>query len=335
MGHLYGQLSQNERLEIYHFNRQGLSIREIGRRLTRAASTISREIRRNSRVRKRWSGGYCPVRADRLSKRRRQFDKSRFKLVRQPGLQCFVRDHLAMGWSPEQISGWLAQKHGARIISHESIYRYIYYRRAQKDYLFRLLPRKKSRRGKKHRAGQRVSGQFPRYTALKERPGPANTRTQAGHWEIDMMQFSKAGQSLLMSCERTSRFIMASKQMGLKSTQIADELVKRFANIAPNLRRSATFDNGTEFWQHYRLIDEHNMQTYFCQPRCPWEKGSVENAIGRLRRSLPRKTDATTLTKKNLKEIIDAYNNTPRKCLDFKTPKEVYTKLKQTVALQS
>lgn len=334
MGHLYGQLSQNERLEIYHFNKQGLSIRAIGRCLARAASTISREIRRNSRVRAQWPGGYCPVRAHRLSKRRRQFDKSRFKLVRQPDLQCFVRDHLAMGWSPEQISGWLARRHGACIISHESIYRYIYYRRVQKDYLYRLLPRKKSRRGKMRKAGQRACGQFPHYTPLTARPEPANTRKQAGHWEIDMMLFSKQGQSLLMSCERQSRFIMASKQQGLKSADIAAALVQRFANIAPKLRRSATFDNGTEFWQHYRLIDEHDMQTYFCKPKCPWEKGSVENAIGRIRRRLPRKTDATTLTHKNLKEIIDAYNNTPRKCLDFQTPREVYTKLK-TVALQT
>lgn len=335
MGHLYGQLSQNERLEIYHFCRQGLSIRAIGRRLMRAASTISREIKRNSQVRKRWPGGYCPVRAHKLTKRRRRFDKSRFKLVRQPDLQRFVREHLAMGWSPEQISGWLARQYGARMISHVTIYRYIYYRCAQKDYLFQLLPRKKSRRGKMRKAGQRVCGKFPQYTALAERPEPANTRKQAGHWEIDMMQFSKAGQSLLMSCERTSRFIMASKQTGLKSADIAAALVKRFTKITPGLRRSATFDNGTEFWQHYRLIDEHDMQTYFCQPRCPWEKGSVENAIGRLRRRLPRKTNTENLTPKTLKEIIDAYNNTPRKCLDFQTPNEVYTKLKQTVALQT
>ena len=241
MGHLYGQLSQNERLEIYHFNRLGLSIREIGRRLARAASTISREIQRNSQIRAQWPGGYCAVRAHRLSKRRRQFEcvacllyKSRFKLVRQPNLQRFVREHLAMGWSPEQISGWLARRYGERIISHEPIYRYIYYRSIQKDYLYRLLPRKKAKRGKKHRAGQRACGQFPRYTALTERPEPANTRKQAGHWEIDMMQFSKAGQSLLMSCERQSRFIMASKQQGLKSVDIAATLVKRFANIAPN-----------------------------------------------------------------------------------------------------
>ncbi|MBL1430284.1 MAG: IS30 family transposase [Robiginitomaculum sp.] len=334
MGYIYGQLSQNERLEIYHFNRQGLSIRAIGRRLYRAASTISREIVRNSHVRKQWAGGYCPVRAHRLTRLRRVMDKSRFKLVRQPELQTFVRNHLAMGWSPEQISGRLARDHGVRIISHESIYRYIYYRRAQKDYLFRLLPRKKSRRGKMRGAGQRVCGQFLQYTAVCERPEPANTRKQAGHWEIDMMQFSKPRQSLLMSCERQSRYIMASKQTGLKSADIAQTLVKRFAHIPLDLRRSATFDNGTEFWQHYRLIEEHNMQTYFCKPRCPWEKGSVENAIGRLRRYLPRKTDTTKLTKQSLKEIINAYNNTPRQCLDYQTPNEVYTKLK-TVALQT
>ena len=152
MGQCYGQLSLEERVEIYRLHAGGRSQNEIASALDRAPSTISRELRRNSRPTKVWNGGYEPVRAQQLAERRRRWD-GRFKLARQTDLRNCVGESLAMGHSPEQIAGRLAQEHGRVIISHESIYRFIYHRAAQKDCWHRLLPRHKRRRGRRRRPG--------------------------------------------------------------------------------------------------------------------------------------------------------------------------------------
>jgi len=127
MGQCYGQLSLEERVEIYRLHAGGKSQNQIASALYRAPSTINRELRRNSRPTKVWRGGYEPVRAQQLAERRRRQD-GRFKLARQPDLRDCVGKSLAMGHSPEQIAGRLALEHGRVIISHESIYRFIYHR---------------------------------------------------------------------------------------------------------------------------------------------------------------------------------------------------------------
>src|SRR3977135_4438110 len=129
MGQCYGQLSLEERIEIYRLHATGRYQNHIASALDRSPSTISRELRRNSRPSKVWTGGYQPVRAQHLAERRRRMD-GRFKLARRSHLQGLVKDRLAMGHSPEQIAGRLALEHGRVIISHESIYRFIYHRSA-------------------------------------------------------------------------------------------------------------------------------------------------------------------------------------------------------------
>src|SRR5229473_4694744 len=152
MGKCYGQLSLEERVEIYRLHAVGTSQNKIAAALDRAPSTIGRELQRNSRPTKVRVGGYDPVRAQQLAERRRRQD-GRFKLARQPDLRHRVGKSLAMGHSPEQIAGRLALEHGRVIISHESIYRFIYHRTAQKDYWHRLLPRQKRTRGRHRRPG--------------------------------------------------------------------------------------------------------------------------------------------------------------------------------------
>ena len=140
MGQSYEHLRLRERVEIELWRRAGCSLRWIGRRLGRSASTISRELRRNARPTKQWRATYAGERAHALAKRRRRWD-ARFKLARQPDLCALVRQSLAMGHSPEQIAGRLTREQGRRIISHASIDRFIYHRSAQKDHWHRLLPR--------------------------------------------------------------------------------------------------------------------------------------------------------------------------------------------------
>ena len=334
MGEHYGQLSLEERIEIYRLHAGGKSLTAIARQLGRVASTVSRELKRNSMKTKAWPGGYEPVRAQHLAERRRRWD-CRFKLERQSDLRDLVKTRLAMGWSPEQIAGRLTREHGRTLISHESIYRFVYHRSAQKDYWHRLLPRAKHRRGRYIRQGGSMIDIIKHRRTLNERPAEADDRMAPGHWEADFMLFVQYGQSLLIAHERSSRFTLVRQPPDRKALRTANELFDMIGNLSPNLRRSITFDNGPEFALHHQLADKAGIQTFFCDVRSPWQKGGVENAIGRLRRNLPRKTNLDTIHPDAVTCAIERYNNTPRKCLDFLTPAEAFFRFQSNVALQT
>ena len=333
MGQCYGQLSLDERIEIYRLRASGKSMQGIALGLGRAVSTISREIRRNSLATKVWPGGYAPTRAQDLTERRRRWD-GRFKLARQPDLRDLVRDRLAMGHSPEQIAGRLTLEHGHIVISYESIYRFVYHRAGQKDYWYRLLPRRKSRRGRLGKRGGSAARTIKFRRSISERAAEVADRATPGHWEADFMLFAQPGQGLLVAHERQSRFTILDHPLDRKAERTAKRLIKLLRPIPPWLRKTLTIDNGTEFALHYHLPEQLRLQTYFCDTHSPWQKGGVENAIGRLRRSLPRNTKLAGFSSRQIARIISAYNSTPRKCLDFKTPAEAFSLLKSTVALQ-
>jgi len=334
MGTYYSQLCLTERIEIDRLRRERKSLRAIASALARAPSTISRELHRNSKPTKAWLGGYRPERADALAGRRRHWD-CRFKLARRPDLRHWVHDRLAMGWSPEQIAGRLALEKGGTVISHESIYRYIYHRSAQKDYWHRLLPRAKHRRGRLGRRGGSPVDRIKHRVPIDARPPEANDRRQAGHWEADLMLFRRYGQAVLVTHERRSRFTRVTRQPNKAAKPVLESLIDQFSQLPQALRRSVTFDNGTEFAFHYQLQDGLAMNTFFCDPHAPWQKGGVENAISRLRRRLPRKSDLAKISQPQIDLMVHTYNNTPRKCLLFRTPQEVFRDLIKTVALQT
>ena len=334
MGEHYGQLGLEERIEIYRLHAGGKSLRSIGSMLGRSPSTIKRELQRNGRRIGVWKGGYDPVRADHLARWRRRRDK-RHKLARQPDLRELVRNSLAMGMSPEQIAGRLTLEHGHTVISHESIYRYVYHRSAAKDYWHKLLPGRKSRRGRFGIRGGSPALLMQRRRPIAERAAEAADRLVPGHWEADYMLFSKSGQALLVLHERTARYTLLARPPDRKAASTAEHLARLLKPIAPALRKSLTIDNGTEFALHYRLTDQLGIDTFFCDTHSPWQKGGIENAIGRLRRRLPRKTDLDTLSYQELAVVLRAYNHSPRKCLDFQTPAEAFSKLQPTVALQT
>lgn len=334
MGRRYEQLSLRERVRIELWRNEGRSLRWIGDALGRSASTISRELVRNSQRSRRWPGGYDGERADGLAARRRGRDK-RFKLIRQPDLRALVRDGLAMGRSPEQIAGRLAREHGRMLISHESIYRFIYHRSNQKDYWHRLLPRRKSRRGRLRMRGGSPARLMRRRRSIALRPVEARDRTVPGHLEADLMAFSRHGQYLLVTLERTTRAISLTRLRDKTAATVRRHLSDQLATMPRALRRSLTFDNGTEFALHYKLSCKLELGTFFCDAHAPWQKGSIENAIGRIRSRLPRQTDLNTISDHQLQQIVDDYNATPRKCLAFRTPQELKSEIINRVALQT
>ena len=314
----YDQLSLEDRCSIAHLHSQGRSIRQIAADLDRSPSTVSRELRRNTGR----EVGYKPAYADEQTKARRWKGS---RLERDATLRDEVLGCLRKGWSPEQVCGWLARQHGRRMISPESIYRFIAAQIARhKDYRWRhYLPRGKSKRGLRGRKGGSSVHHIQARVPIAERPVAVEDRSIRGHWEADLMMFAKYGQAILTLHERSSRLLIAARPPGKSSAPIARMIANLLVPLPRALRRTVTFDNGTEFARHYEL-HSHDIDTYFCDPYAPWQKGGVENAIGRMRRALPRKADLALLTPQKLRDCIQAYNNTPRKCLDWHTPAEIF-----------
>lgn len=323
MGKSYEHLSKAERVEIYRWHASGKSARWIGDALGRHHSTIARELERNSKATKQWPGGYDPLRADDLVQRRRK-RQGRFKLARQPALRRFVRDKLAMGWSPEAIAGRLALRKSSMRISHEAIYRFIYFRSAQKDYWHRLLPQRKHRRGWLGRQGGSPVEHIKDRVSIVKRPARVHKRRQPGHWEADIMGFSRAGQNLLVALERTSRYVLIAKTASRQAAIVHARLRSWFRKLPLHLRRSLTQDNGTEFAHHHKLGASLGIRTFFCDPHSPWQKGGIENVNGRLRRDLPRRINLDQLSKAQINAIQRRHNAIPRKCLGFRTSHEVF-----------
>ena len=334
MGSCYGQLSLEERIEIYRLHADGKSQNKIAAALGRAPSTIGRELQRNSARSRAWPGGYDPVRAQQLAERRRRWD-GRFKLARQASLRALVGKSLAMGHSPEQIAGRLARKHGRVIISHESIYRFIYHRTAQKDYWHRLLPCRKLKRGRRRRPGGSPASFIKHRRPISDRPAEVEDRAAPGHWEADFMLFARYGQGLLFLHERKTRFNIVRRTADRTAVLTARTIARQLKRLPKPMRQTISFDNGTEFAEHHRLHQSLEVQTFFCDPHSPWQKGGIENSIGRFRRPMPRKTDINSISPAQLRRLVERLNNTPRKCLDFKTPAEAFSELKSTVALQT
>ena len=321
MGRRYKQLSLEERCEIAGLQAEGRTIRQIAADLDRPPSTISRELKRNRGT----EVGYKPSYAHEQTKARRWAGS---RLEREPDLRRAVLKRLACGWSPEQVAGRLALEAGHPVISYESIYRFIYRQITRtKDYSWRhYLPRGKSKRGCRGRRGGSsaifIKGRIP----VSKRSAAANRRKVSGHWEADLMMFSKRGHAVLTVHERKCRILFATRRRNKAAKPIARRLGALFEKLPKRLRRTVTFDNGTEFAHHHEL-HRFAIKTFFCDPHAPWQKGGIENAIGRMRRFLPRKTDLATLSIRQFNALVSAYNNTPRKCLDFSTPAEAFSKM--------
>lgn len=316
MGQQYAQVTIEERCEIARLRASGVSIRQIAAALDRSPSTIAREMKRNASQK----GHYLPRFADQQSRARRWTGS---KLDRDGKLRESVLLGLAQGWSPEQVAGRLARDTGAPVISYETIYRFIYAQTDRtKDYSWRrLLPRRKFKRGHRRRKRSSSATFIASRRPVSERPEQANDRETPGHWEADLMLFKTYGQAVLTLHERHSRLLIAVRPSSKAADPIAKAMRKILTPLPEPWRQTITFDNGTEFARHHQL-HKLNIQTFFCDTYSPWQKGGIENAIGRMRRTLPRKTDLATLPKDRFINLIQAYNNTPRKCLNYQTPAE-------------
>jgi IS30 family transposase len=307
-------LTLDERERLAALKAEGLSLRAIAARLGRAASTVSRELRRNALPR----GGYLPVHAEGCYLERRQRPAV---LERDAKLGRFVRERLLEGWTPEQVAGWLkrGEERGLPAVSTETIYAFLHRPGQKAEKLWKLLPRGRARRGRR-RARQPRSAIAER-RSIHDRPEDVQAREDAGHWEGDLL-ICRRTRPVLVLKERKTRFVLAARLAGKSAAETVAVLMAVFRRLDPRLRASVTFD--TAFARHGLLASACSMATWFCDAYASWQKGAVENANGRLRRDLPRDLDA--LGDAELQGIVLSHNLTPRKCLGFLTPLQALLK---------
>ena len=320
MGQRYRQLDSSERDEISRLSAAGCSIRQIAAALDRAPSSVARELKRNG-----GKAGYGPGYAGQQARARRWTGS---KLERNDSLREQVLTQLIQGWSPEQIVGRSRRSDGKALIGVETIYRFVYVQIARhNDFTWRkYLPRAKSRRGWRPPRGGSPALHMSHRRPIQDRPADVDDRLTPGHWEADLMAFARYGQNVLMLHERTSRALIGARLPSKEAEPVARAIADTLLALPEPLRQTLTFDNGTEFARHYQL-NADGIATYFCDPHAPWQKGGIENAIGRMRRFLPRKTDLASLDNCRFNLCLAAYNNTPRKCLDWITPAEAFSQL--------
>lgn len=314
----YKQLNIHERELLSILRGKGKSLREIAKILKRNPSTLSRELQRNSpEIRKSY---YLPHRAQARCESRNRSSRSHARL-KNPKVWTLVRRKLKQGWSPEIIAGWLKDQHPEIFASHETIYQWIY--RHERRWIASLvrshrrrLPRGHSHRHRKLHVPERVS--------IKERPESILARRRIGHWEADTMTSRKSLQALQVTVERKSRISKLTKLDRKISRHMSVALNRRLSRYPKKARLTITYDNGPENHEHMRTNRVLGTRSYFCEPFHSYEKGTVENTIGLVRRFFPKKTDFATISKNRIKKVEYWLNHRPRKCLGFKTPADVF-----------
>lgn len=319
----YTHLTEHERYVIYHLTLCKLSDREIGRRLGRCHTTIAREVKRNGPNHR---GVYWNVAAHQTAMERRRKPRHARRRSNQR-LVAYVESGLRARWSPETIVGRMRVDHPTREkmrISAECIYAWIYRDARSGGDLYRCLRRKRRFRRKQRRygSGRRfIAGRI----SIAERPAVVEKRKRFGDWEGDTVEGGKQSGFIVTHVERKSRYLIAAKLPDKRSQPLAERTVRAFADIPQSLKKTLTFDNGSEF-AAFRLIEEQaGFKVYFANPYAAWERGTNENTNGLLRDYFAKGSDFSQITDTKLAEVVARLNNRPRKCLGYRTPHEVFT----------
>ncbi len=318
----YKHLTDYERYIIHHLNLFRLSNAEIARQLGRSPSTISRELRRNANS----MGQYLPEHAQQLTRQRRQ-EAAHRRRTGDAALMAHVEAKLKVKWSPEEIAGRLRTKPPVNLkgktISHATIYRWIWGDRQRAERL-RTYLRVAYKKRRKVYGKPSKRGQIPNRVSIEERPAIVEERQRLGDWEGDTIVGKGRSGYVMTNVDRASRYIVARKLDRATGQAVSDAMYQAMRRMPPEKRKTETVDNGREFSQHETIARKLKMSVYFAHPYSSWERGTNENTNGLLRQYLPKSRDFKTLTSRELARYICQLNNRPRKCLNYKTPNEVF-----------
>lgn len=318
-------LSSSERDKITILQGEGLSIRKIAKELGRSPSTISRELNRTEAI--YYRGKYIGSQTDKLVQLKwKESHKRENPYLSLRWVQDFIKNKLHYGYSPAIISHLLKENHGISI-SHETIYIYIY---SPKRKLWHLLLRRPF--GRKTRTPGRFSYRgtgknIPNRVDIDLRMSTANARTEIGHFEADTIESKrvrgKQSSCLTVLVDRLSRKVIIKKTASKTSKKTAKSIIKALKPYK-NTIKSITYDNGCEFTMHEKINKTLNIKSYFCKPYASYEKGTVENINGIIRRFFPKGTDFDTITEEEIAYVENWINNRPMKILNYMTPNKVF-----------
>jgi len=323
----YRHLSADERETVSLGLARGHSLRTMASVLGRSPSTVSREVARNvTRGRP-----YRACTAHTLATGRACQPRRSRKLL-DPWLWQCVRTQLAEGCSPEQIAGRLRRAYPADMGKHlstETIYAGLYVLprgTLRSELLAALRQARKTRRPRARGTDRR--GQLPNMTPIAERPDEVAARTVPGHWEGDLLKGARNKSAVGTLVERTTRLVILARMAGTDATSARQGFTKKLRHVPAALRKTLTYDRGKEMAEHEQLAQRLAIQIFFADPHSPWQRGTNENTNGLLRQYLPKGTDLSGYTQRELNVIAYRLNTRPRKCLDFATPLEVYAQLR-------
>ena len=307
-----------ERQMLEYWLRSKMSLRDIGKAMRRAHTILSREIARNG------NGDRNKYRADVAQRmfETRQHKQRKGKLDKYPELKESVLAGLKKEWSPDVIAGKIKRENLKQTISHESIYHYIYEKGGRFEGWYKYLRHAQPKRHKLHSRKKCKIG-IPERKSIHLRPEYIDQRKRYGDWESDSVLFSKQKTILSVQSERKSKLIRIHKAQNKSAEETRNALVKTAESVPKEIFLSITFDNGTEGVKHTEIKKEYGVDTYFCDPFASWQKGGVENANKMIRYYLPRRTDLSKLTDRDIYEIQEKLNDRPRKCLNYKSPNEI------------
>jgi IS30 family transposase len=321
-------LTPGDREDISRGIASGVSIRQIAAAITRSPSTVSREIGRN--------GGRHLYRASEAEDRAWE-QGQRPKpclLATHERLRQAVAARLQLEWSPEQISGWLKVMFpgdASMRVSHETIYQSLFIQARgvlKKELISHLRHRKAMRRSKHASTEGQPRGQIIDAVSIRERPAEIADRAVPGHWEGDLMTGSQ-NTHIATLVERATRFTMLVKVRGKDTNSVIAGITREVRRLPQKLRRTLTWDRGSELAQHKRFTVATDVKVYFCDPQSPWQRGTNENTNGLLRQYFPKGTELAQYSQADLNKIALRLNQRPRKTLGFQTPA---AKLAQAVA---
>jgi IS30 family transposase len=314
-------LSEDERVRIADLRRAGEGVRAIARELGRDPATVSRELRRNADP---TSSAYRPHTAQRLAEQRRARPKTG-KLVADGELREFVEGRLKRRWSPEQIAQALRSEFPGQPERHvvtETIYQAVY--RPDLGGLCRELPkalRTGRLRRRPHRRSEERRGRLPNMTMIDQRSDEVADRKVAGHWEGDLITGEENRSAIGTLVERLSRYTILLYLPGRHTADaVRDAVIDALKDLPPHLRRSLTWDQGSEMALHGEIAAALGMPVYFCQKASPWQRPSNENTNGLLRQYFPKGTNLHDHDADRLAFVADELNTRPRKTLSWQTP---------------
>lgn len=318
MSHHHLSLYEREQLALLRV--KGVSFREIGRVLNRDHTTISREYGSKAK----YGRVYVPCKAQEKAEKVATFQRTKAPL-KNPLVFLYVRQKLRnKKWSPETIAGRLPIDLPGQSIHFETIYRYVYdHRKTWGMRLWQHLTKHRQRRLKKD--GRKVKTvQYLRALPLENRPVEVQDRKVVGHWETDNLGGKVSDQQTVSgTTERKSRYTQLDLLKDKTSQTKMNKVRSRIGKLPSPLRQTLTIDNGPENAKHKLMKTTFESGVYSCQPYHSWEKGSVENMFGRVRRFIPKGTSLDTVDKQTIRIVEHWLNHTPRKCLGYLTPYEI------------